>query len=87
MVNVLPRNIDQDDFGNGWQRPYASWRILAYRDGWKGAWDAIKAAWKKDQRLQVERDLTFSFYAKPIDKESYYQWGAMMEVGPPNNKK
>ncbi len=49
---------------NGWKRPYMTFRMPAFRSGWVGAWDAIKAAWTKDNRIQVTEDIEFSVYVK-----------------------
>jgi hypothetical protein len=66
-----------EDAGNGWDRPYVVYEILAYRTGWIGAWDAIKAAWRKDRRLQLPTDLSTSLYVK----EAKYVWGCQVENG------
>ena len=47
-----------------WQYASVTHRVFAYRTGWRGAWDAIKAALRGDDRVQLPLDLTFGIYHK-----------------------
>lgn len=70
-----------EDVGNGWERPLITITCVAFRTGWKGAWDAIKAAWRKDTRPQLETTITTTLYAKRKDDETNFIWGAQVESG------
>jgi hypothetical protein len=43
-----------------WRRVEITQTIQAHRKGWRGAWDAIVAAVRKQNRLTVPVDITFS---------------------------
>jgi len=73
---------DTEDVGNGWSRPYAVFAVVAFRSGWKGAWDAIKAAWRKDIRLQLPTNLSVSLYIKDASDDPIYVFGAQVETLP-----
>lgn len=45
-------------------RVEVSTKIDACRKGWRGVWDAIVAAWNKDNRPCVQESVTFSLYVK-----------------------
>lgn len=44
----------------GWKTLVAHTTIGTYRSGWAGAWDAIKAAWRKEPVLVAPNDVTIS---------------------------
>jgi len=80
ILNAKDENIE--DVGNGWIRPHAVFVVVAFRTGWGGAWDAIKAAWRKDTRMQLPTNLTVSAYFKADDATTeFLQWGAQVETG------
>lgn len=45
-----------------WQRKILSFEIAANRTGWRGAWDAVKAAVTGNKRLTVSDAITVSWY-------------------------
>jgi hypothetical protein len=53
--------------------------IQAYRTGWRGVWDAVKAALTRHPRLTVSTPVTFSCFA---DKEVRLQIVQVEEVAP-----
>jgi len=84
MQILIPKQWGESSEGKDWDRCCATFEIAAFRTGWKGAWDAIKAAWKKDFRIQVLQDITISLYIKEELNEfgrveSEYVWGGQIE--------
>ena len=75
-----PSFVSNDICANEWQRPVVTYEIIVFRTGWKGAWDAFKAAWRGDQRFQVPTNITISAYFKSED-DIQYTWGMMIETG------
>jgi hypothetical protein len=65
-----------DAAGEGWDRPFVTYEVIAFRTGWRGAWDAIKAAWRKDTRMQLPTDFSASLYIK----DGKYIWMAQVET-------
>lgn len=60
-----------------WKRIIKTEIIQTHRTGWLGVWDAIKSAITKDDRLQVPRTITISFFAK---SEIDGVWGFQSEI-------
>lgn len=75
-----PKDSGVEDASNGWSRPWVVYEVVAFRTGWVGAWDAIKAAWRKDTRLQLPTDLTTSIYIKNKSGDPQYVWGCRVET-------
>lgn len=59
--------------GPPWQQMKVTHDIEAYRTGWRGAWDALKAAITGDPRLTVPAKLTFSVWLKAGDALTFPQ--------------
>jgi hypothetical protein len=74
------KNVNAEDVGNDWERQSAMFTVVAFRTGWPGAWDAIKAAWRKDTRLQMPLDLTVSAYYRIQEDAAFLQFGAQVET-------
>jgi len=69
--------------GEDWSRPFVVSTIDSFRSGWKGAWDAFKSAWRKDGRLQVPMDVTFSVYVKhPAEEVTVFAAQLETDKGP-----
>lgn len=47
-----------------WKHNVITQTIMANRRGWKGAWDAVKAATTGNDRLTVPTPITVSFWIK-----------------------
>lgn len=62
-----------EEHGKEWSRCWDTCTVQAYRTGWRGAWDAFKAALFRRDRLQVAQDVTLSLYVKiPADSIDVY---------------
>jgi hypothetical protein len=47
-----------------WRKVYSTSYIERHRTGWWGVWDALKAAWKREDRLVVKQPVTLSLWVK-----------------------
>lgn len=69
---------------NGWKYNVMTQTIMANRNGWKGAWDAVKAAATGKTQLTVPTPVTLSFWIKtdnPDTKIEYNIAQVQTEVG------
>lgn len=69
---------------NGWKHNVMTQTIMANRSGWKGVWDAVKAAVTGNDRFTVPTPITVSFWVKtdsPDTKIEYSVAGVQAEIG------
>ncbi len=63
------------DVGNGWTYRSITGNFPMHRKGWRGAWDAFKAAILRKKRRTVPTELTFSVYTKG---DAILVWGGQL---------
>lgn len=76
-----PRIVENSiqSLDNGWRKATQIQIVPAYRDGWLGVWDSLKAAILHEPRSRVAMEVKFGIYIKaPGD---IYIWGAQVEEG------
>lgn len=81
MPMIEIKEQGSNDIGNDWHRPFVVYRVMEFRRGWLGVWDALKEAiWhRKFPRPQVPQTYTISLYHKPEDESTSYMYKAQVE--------
>jgi hypothetical protein len=64
-----------------WRYTQVTHSIPAFRAGWRGAWDAIRAALTGSQRPQFPINVSFGVYVKG-NAEAYVSGGTVLTTEP-----
>ena len=73
-------SVEEGSSEDDWERQIFFYKVIAFRTGWFGAWDAIIAAIKRNNRPQSSFGYNISLYIKNKDGKIYYSWAALIEV-------